>query len=214
MNAISPTTATAPPPVPAGYLKDSKGRLVPEHLVKPTELLEDQTVRKIMGHAIDLSQQVARCKAHTFDDILTFLALLDEKYGAKKGGVKGNMTFSSFDGTFQVKIAVSDTLVFGPELQTAKVLTDECIRDWSEGSTDHIKLLVQHAFRTDKEGQVSREAIFALRRIQIEDERWKRAMDAINDSIRVTGSKTYVRFYRRPDPNANWEQVTIDLAAA
>ncbi len=48
----------------------------------------------------------------------------------------------------------------------------------------------------------------------IDDQRWQRAMDAINDSIRVTGSKIYVRFYRRPDPTATWEQVTIDLAAA
>lgn len=207
-------SASTAAPIPAGYLRDSKGRHVPETMIKPVELLEDQTVRKIMAYADELSRQVARFKAHTFDDIGTFLALLDEQYGAKKGGVKGNMTFGSFDGTFQVKIAVADTLVFGPELQTAKVLTDECIRDWSEGSNDHIKVLVQHAFRTDKEGQVSREAIFALRRVQIDDERWKRAMDAINDSIRVTGSKTYVRFYRRPDPNANWEQVTIDLAAA
>ena len=201
-------------PLPAGYLRDSKGRLVPERLVKPVDLLEDQTVRKIMGYADELSRQVARFKAHTFDDIGSFVDLIAEQYGAKKGGAKGNMTFTSFDGTFQVKIAVADTMTFGPELQIAKCLIDECINGWSEGANDHIKVLVQHAFRVDREGQVSREAIFALRRVQIDDARWLRAMDAINDSIRVVGSKTYVRFYRRPDPNANWEQVTIDLAAA
>ncbi len=201
-------------PVPNGYLRDSKGRLVPERLVKPIELLEDQTVRKIMGYADELSQQIARFKAHTFDDIGAFLSLIKEKYQAERGGSKGNMTFTSFDGTFQVKIAVADTMTFGAELQIAKTLIDECIRDWSEDSNDHVKMLVQHAFRVDKEGQVSREAIFALRRVDINDERWRRAMDAINDSIRVVGSKTYVRFYRRPDPTAAWEQVTIDLAAA
>ena len=201
-------------PVPNGYLRDSKGRLVPERLVKPIELLEDQTVRKIMGYADELSQQIARFKAHTFDVIGAFLSLIKEKYQAERGGSKGNMTFTSFDGTFQVKIAVADTMTFGAELQIAKTLIDECIRDWSEDSNDHVKMLVQHAFRVDKEGQVSREAIFALRRVDINDERWRRAMDAINDSIRVVGSKTYVRFYRRPDPTAAWEQVTIDLAAA
>ena len=97
------TTPPSPAAVPAGYLMDSKGRLVPQHLIKPVELLEDQTVRKIMAYADELSRQVARFKSHTFDDIGTFLDLLDEKYGAKRGGIKGNMTFSSFDGTFQVK---------------------------------------------------------------------------------------------------------------
>ncbi|MBB4302325.1 hypothetical protein GGD81_001352 [Rhodobium orientis] len=32
--------------------------------------------------------------------------------------------------------------------------------------------------------------------------------------MRVTGSKTYIRFYRRDSPEASWEAVTIDLAAA
>jgi hypothetical protein len=39
-------------------------------------------------------------------------------------------------------------------------------------------------------------------------------MDAIRDSIRVIGSRTYVRFYQRPAPDAAWSAVTIDLAAA
>ena len=204
----------AAPATPPAYLKDCKGRLVPIGIVKPAELLEDQTVRTIMGYADELSQQIARFKAHTFSDVGAFLDLLGAQYGAKKGGAKGNMTLTSYDGLAQVKIAVAETMSFGPELQVAKGLIDECITDWSVGANDQVKLLVQHAFRVDKEGQVSREAIFALRRVQIEDDRWRRAMDAINDSIRVVGSKTYVRFYRRPDANANWEQVTIDLAAA
>ena len=124
------------------------------------------------------------------------------------------MTFTSYDGTMKVQIAVADTLVFGPELQIAKGLIDECIAEWAEGSRAEIRALVEHAFRTDKEGQVSREAVFSLRKIDIEDERWKSAIQAINDSIRVQGSKTYLRFYRRARPTDRWENVTIDLASA
>ncbi|CAK0739865.1 Sulfate transporter [Azospirillaceae bacterium] len=200
--------------IPPGYLMDSKGRLVPERIVKPTEALEDTIVKKIMSYADDLSKQIARFKAHTFDDIGNFLYLLDDTYGAKRGGAKGNMTFSSFDGLLQIKIAVAETMAFGPELQTAKALIDECIKDWSEESSEHIKVLVQHAFRVDKEGQVSREAIFALRRVQIDDDRWISAMEAINDSIHIVGSKTYVRFYRRHKQTDPFEQITINLAAA
>jgi hypothetical protein len=39
-------------------------------------------------------------------------------------------------------------------------------------------------------------------------------MEAIRASIRVTGSKEYVRFYRRRNLEAGWEAVTIDLAKA
>ncbi|WP_395672038.1 DUF3164 family protein [Inquilinus sp.] len=200
--------------IPDGYLRDAKGRLVPENLVRPSDKLQDQLVAKMLGHADELSAQIARFKAHCFDDVGSFVDLLAEQYGVTRGGGKGNMSFNSYDGTLKVVIAVADHLTFGPELQVAKGLVDECIAEWSQGSNDQIKMLVQHAFQVDKEGRVSREAIFALRRIEIEDERWKHAMAAIGDSVRIEGSKTYIRFYRRATPEDSWRPVTIDLAAA
>ncbi len=208
------TPAAPAPAIPDGYMKDAKGRLVPEHLVKPVDKLQDQLVRKMMGYAAELSAQIARFRGHCFDDVGAFLGLLGEKYGATRGGRKGNMTFTSFDGCMKVQVQVADRLTFGPELQVAKDLIDACIAEWSEGSRAEIRALVDHAFRADKEGQVSREAIFALRRVEIADERWQRAMEAVTDSIRMVGSKTYLRFYRRRSPEAPWEAVSIDLASA
>ena len=197
------------------FLKDAKGRLTPENLVKDTDKVEDQLVRTILKYADDLNQQIARFKAHTFDDVGAHLDLLAEKYGLRpKDGAKGNMTFTTYDGCMKVQVAVADTLVFGPELQIAKGLIDECITEWSDGSRDEIRVLVDDAFQVNKEGQVSREAIFRLRKIAIEDERWVNAIQAINDSIRIQGSKTYLRFYRRANPTDRWENVTIDLASA
>lgn len=211
---INTVTPTAAPAAPAGYMQDAKGRLVPEHLVKPVELLEDQLVGKMMGYADDLNAQIARFKAHCFDDVGSFMSLLSEKYGAKRGGAKGNVTFTSFDGLTKVQVAVADHLSFGPELKIAKSLIDECIAEWSADANANIRVLVDHAFRVDKEGQVSREGIFTLRRLEIDDLRWRQAMAAIADSITIQGSKTYIRFYSRPRPEDRWQQVTIDLASA
>lgn len=205
---------TEHPPVPEGYKKDAKGRLVPLDLVRPTDELEDQLVDKMMGYADDLSAQIARFRSHCMDDVGAFLELLREKYGAQRGGQKGNMTFTSYDGCRKVQISVAERLTFGPELQVAKNLIDECIAEWSAGANAQIRALVSHAFQVDKEGQVSREAVFALRRVSIDDPRWERAMEAIGDSVRVVGSKEYIRFYRRKAPTERWEAVTIDLAAA
>lgn len=197
------------------FMQDSKGRLTPVELVKETDKLEDQLVRKILGYADDLNQQIARFRGHTFDDIGAYVDLLGERYGYRpREGAKGNMTFTSYDGRQMVKVAIADTLVFGPELQIAKGLIDDCIAEWAEGSRSEIRALVEHAFRTDKEGEVSREAVFSLRKIEIDDGRWKNAIAAINDSIRIQGSKTYLRFYRRARATDRWENVTIDLASA
>ena len=51
-----------------------------------------------------------------------------------------------------------------------------------------------------------------LLRLDIEDERWQRAMDAIRASMRVIASKEYLRFYIRENFGASWQAVTIDLA--
>ncbi|TVR06381.1 MAG: DUF3164 family protein [Salinarimonadaceae bacterium] len=198
----------------ARYWRDAKGALVPEGLVRPQDLLQDQTVRKILSYAQELSAQIARFKGHTFDDVSSCVDLIAEQYGAKIGGAKGNMTLMSLDGTMKVQVQVADQISFGPELQAAKSLVDDCIERWAADAGDEIRALVNHAFDVDKEGKINRAALFQLRRLKIEDEEWKQAMAAIGDAIRVVGSTQYVRFYRRADANAPWQGVSIDIASA
>jgi hypothetical protein len=196
------------------YMRDGKGNLVPKSAVKPMDLLMDETVRKIMGFGIPLSSQVARFKAHSFDDIAALASLMAQEYNTRLGGKKGNMTLTSFDGCYAVEVQVADNITFGPELQIAKTLVDECLNEWASDARDEIKAIVTRAFNTDKEGQINRSEIFMLLRLEIADERWQNAMRAIRDAIRVIGSKTYVRLSQRPSPDAEWEPVTINLAKA
>lgn len=196
------------------YMADAKGALVPLEMVKPADKLEDETVRKIMDYARDLSAQIARFRGHTMTDLGEFDALLEQEYNTKKGGKKGNRTYQTFDGLMKVSVSVADFVDFGPQLQVAKTLIDECLNEWTADSRPEIRAIVTRAFNTDKEGQINRSEIFMLLRLQIEDERWLRAMEAIRDAMRVTGSKEYVRFYERKRITDSWSAVTIDLAKA
>jgi hypothetical protein len=196
------------------FMRDGAGRLVPLDLVKPQHRLEDQTVRKIVAFAADLSAQISRFRGHTFDDVASFQELLAEQYGARRGGKKGNVTLATYDGLFKVVVQVQDQMTFGAELQIAKALVDDCITAWAAGARDEIRALVEHAFQVDKEGRINRAALFALRRLKIDDDGWRAAMTALSDAIRVVGSKEYVRFYRRASQTAQWEAITIDLAVA
>lgn len=198
------------------YMRDSGGRLVPLANVGPIDKLMDEQVRKIIGFADALSAQISRFKGHTFDDIGSLQALIEQDYATKKGlgGRKGNMTLTSYDGTLKVQVQVQDRLEFGLELQAAKKLVDECLLHWTEDARDELRALVTRAFDVDKEGNINRSEIFRLLRVSIDDERWVRAMEAVHASIRVIGSKTYMRFYRRPSSDHPWSAITIDLAAA
>ena len=209
-----------PHPVPDGiveqngkrYREDAKGHLVPEAMVKPQDALQDETVRKIIGYARALSAQMARFKAHTFEDLGAFEAILAQEYDTAIGGSKGNKTLMSYDGMMKVQVQVADEITFGPELQHAKELIDECLNEWSADSRPEIRAIVTRAFNTDKEGQINRAEIFMLLRLDIDDPRWTRAMAAIRDAMRVVGKKTYVRCYHRDAPDGAWQPIVLDLA--
>lgn len=221
MNAhATPVAATDVPPPGrvevAGrtYMTDSKGALVPVELVKPADQLIDDQVRKIMGHADELSAQISRFKQHTLTDVADLLAVLFQDYGTRLGGEKGNVTLTSFDGTLQVRLQVQERLTFGPELQAAKANVDAYLTELTEESGPELRGIVHHAFRTDQAGLINRAELFRLLRYEIADDRWQAAMRAIKDSIRVEGTKEHVRFYRRPDAKSAWKAVTIDVADA
>lgn len=217
--AVAAEPAAALPPG-AFYVKgkpvmtNAKGDHVPLSKVTATDLLIDETVRKMMGFAIELNAQIARFRGHCFDDVGALQALLAQEYGTSVGGKKGNITLPTFDGTMKVTIQVADQLMFGPELQSAKRLIDECLAEWGAEAGDNLRAVVNQTFDVDKEGQINRSAIFSLMRLAIEEPRWQRAMEALRDSMRVIGSKTYIRFHRRDEPDGPWQAVTIDLASA
>lgn len=111
-------------------------------------------------------------------------------------------------------VQIADFIDFGPQLQVAKRLLDECLTEWSADSRPEIRAVITRAFNTDKEGQVNRSEIFMLLRLDIQDTRWTEAMRAIREAMRITGSKEYVRFYERASVKDGWKAVTIDLAKA
>lgn len=197
-----------------GYMMDAAGRLVPESKVKPIDLLRDQTVRDLVTKAVALNAALAAFKAQAFGDISAFVVTSAEQYGVKLRGDGGNVTLHSFDGRYKLVRQVQETIRFGEQLKAAKALIDECIADWSAGSSDNIMVLVNDAFQVDKEGDVNTNRVLGLRRLNITDPKWLRAMQAISDSINVVGSRSYVRLYERVGDSDQYRAITLDLAAA
>lgn len=198
--------------VPNGYMADAEGRLVPIGTIKPIDLLRDQTVRVIVGQAKELSLRLRAFKTQTFADIATFLVTSAEQYDVKVGGDKGNVTLFTYDGRYKVVRQVQENLKFDERLRAAKALIDECITEWAAGSRDEIKVLVNDAFRVDKEGDVSTNRVLGLRRLNITDAKWRRAMEAIGDSFQVVGSRSYIRVYERVGDTDQYKAIALDVA--
>ena len=199
---------------PKGYMEDAQGRLVPEGLVKDIDKLRDQTVRSLVQQAAALNEQLRKFKLAAFSDIAAFVQTSAEQYDVKLGGDKGNLTLISYDGRYKLVRQVQENLRFDERLQAAKALIDECITAWSAGSSDEIKVLVNDAFKVDREGDVNTNRVLGLRRLNIQDQKWQRAMQAIGDSISVVGSRSYVRVYERIDGTDQYRAIPLDVAAA
>ncbi|MHB8285263.1 MAG: DUF3164 family protein [Caulobacteraceae bacterium] len=196
------------------YMRDAKGSLTPLELVKASDRLEDEVVRDLIIRAEKVRAMIRSFRDGAFDEADLFQELMAGEYGVKLGGAKGNLTLQSYDGTQRVTLQVADLITFGPQLQVAKTIVDECLLDWGSDSRAEIRKIVQSAFDVDGQGKVNRGALLGLMRLDITDERWLRAMAAIKDSIKVTGSKRYMRYHKRADSQAPWDPIPLDAATA
>lgn len=201
--------------IPAGFMKDSAGRLVPIETVRPIDIERDKLVLEIVAKARDLNTALAAFKGAVFGDIEAFIELSAEQYGVTLKGAagKGNVSLASFDGRYKVQRAIAESITFDERLIAAKALIDECITDWSTGSRPEIHALINAAFQVDKAGKINTGRVLGLRRLEINDERWLAAMRAIGEAVQVVGSKSYVRIYERIGDSEQFRPIALDVAS-
>jgi len=198
--------------VPEGFRLDAQGRHVPESMIKPLDLMRDELVMAIVGKTQELNQALADFKAKVFGEVDALVAVAADEYGAKLGGAKGNVTLFSYDGRFKVVRAKADNIRFDERLQGAKALIDECLQEWVKGSRPEIITLINDAFKVDQAGNIRTGSVLALRRLEITDKRWTRAMQAISDAVTVVTTSSYVRVYERVGDTDRYEPISLDIA--
>ncbi len=208
---MAQTSVAASPPDEKQYLTNSRGTPIETKFISPASLMEDQIVKKLIERAQALNEALAAFRNEAFDEVDTYLELLAEKFGATPRKAS-NAQLTDFSEHFRVDVSTGKFLSLGPELQAAKTLVDECLERWSETADDNLRAIVNDAFDVGSENRVKVDRVLALRRVQIQDETWQRAMQAITEAVRVTRSKRYVRFHYRPNSDANWVQIALDLA--
>lgn len=195
------------------FRRNAKGHLVPLELIKDIDRVRDDLVLNLIAKAKCLQEQMRRAKEEINSEVEAFLELSALEYGVKFGGKKGNIQLTSFDGKYKVKLPVGERMTFDERLQIAKELVDQCVHEWTAGSRSEVQALVEHAFQTDKEGKISLSRIQDIRKLNIKDEKWQRAMMAIDDARQVVGSKRYLTFHEKQGEDGPYRQIPLDVAA-
>ncbi|MGU3349932.1 DUF3164 family protein [Pseudomonas monsensis] len=199
--------------IPAGFVRNAVGHLVPVDQVREQDKLRDQVAIGLSQEAKALSMALKNFKKKALGDVADLISIAGERYGVQMGGKKGNVTIASYDGKFKVVRSYADRLAFTEEMEVAKVLVYDCIKAWSKGADNHLMAIVDRVFSPNRNGQIKTSDVLDLLRLEIDDTGWKSAMQAVKDSILVSGSSVYIRVYERINGTDEYRAIPLDLAA-
>ena len=193
------------------FMEDATGSLRPVSSIKEIKLLRNELAVDYINEALQLSAMLSDFKQRMAADIQDLVEISYEKYGVKMGGKKGNVNCTAFNGKGRVQRIYSDVIEFTEELQAAKELIIECVNDWMDGSNDNAKAFVDRIFKTNRKGEVRTTEVMRLFELKVDDPRWPKALDALRDSISVTGKAVYYAISFRQE-DGNYKRLPLDLA--
>ena len=193
-------------------MENSVGHLVPVSQVSELDLLRNDLIGEVFTQVKVLRETMRDFKLMVLSEVAAFVQLSADEYHVDLGGKKGNISLVTFDGQHKIMFSVAETLSFDEKIHAAKAIIDECLQKWTESSDDKIKALVGLAFKTNSVGEIRTQSVLALFKLGFKDPRWLEAMAALRDSLTVSGSKSYMRFYERMGEQGKWQQLSLDIA--
>ena len=193
--------------VPEGYVKNAKGWMMPASSVREKDALEDRLVDAMYLQAAAVAEACRFLKLAALSEshALVWMAVADA--GGDGSSEAGKVTLQNLRATRRIVIDRRDTVSFGPEVQAAKEMVMACVRRWGQGANTNLVQLAMAAFQANANGDLSVGKVAALWRMECEDEDWQKAMQALKESLRPSGTATYLRFHERADPDGKWQLV-------
>ena len=170
---------------------DPDGIEVPVKYIAKDEQERNEAVTTAFEVISKLEKDLEVARDKVFGLVNGYLNSIAARYGEKW---QGNTEIRDFSHSCKIDIQNSKRLSFDEKLQVAKTKIDECVKLWSAKTDGKIKLIIDKAFSTDKQGNIDTKLVLGLRNIKIDDELWMEAMQLIADSVTVTGTKQYMRF--------------------
>lgn len=187
----------------------------PRDRFAPTVLLENDIAIDLVADAKALSELIAEQKRLMFAKAEAFEIAVMAAYNAnKKRKTPGRFTACSLDERFKVELSVSDFRRVNADIMAAQALMSEVLDDLTEGSNDDVRLLLTDAFVPDaRTGRINTDRLQKVRRLRLSHPRWPDVCEAIANSIKVSSSRSYLRFYERESDDHDWVPVVLQFSA-
>lgn len=187
---------------------NAAGAYVPLANIKEIDKLRDELVVELCATVLELSSAIAKFRTNALREAEAFRQVSAQDHNIRMGGKRGGFALTSYDGEFKIIIDNDALIGMNEKVSIAREAILSCVTRWSEGANANLAALVHHAFEANKQGHLSVARLQGLRSYEIDDPEWKAAMEALAEGMPETGSKTYMRFYRRDD-DGSYKQIPL-----
>jgi hypothetical protein len=199
-----------------GFWVDKRGDRVHPDLVRADKKLEDELVERLVTAALVEQETLAELREWAFGEIGDFIDLLLQNYHLNRTETSktGSVALQDFSGLNKVEIQIARRVAFDGKLKIAKLKIDEYLNEITQHAAPELKTLILKAFEVDRKGDVDAKKILALKSYDIPHQKWREAIEIINEATEIIGSRRYIRFYTRQSRDDEWEQIILELSGA
>lgn len=195
-----------------GNWLDDKGRPIPEEYIQPQDKKRDRMVESIIKRVSKLSAKLASEKTEIVAAIEKYLKELAKDNKVRENW-KGNIIIYNFSQNLCIERRINETISFDERLQMVKTTIDKWLNDRLKNIDDLIAKVISQAFSVDKQGRINTAMLLKLRKLDIQDHEWKKAMELLDDSIFVKSSKMALRFRTKNTdvPDGAWSEIGLNF---
>lgn len=195
-----------------GNWLDDKGRPIPEEYIQPQDKKRDRMVESIIKRVSKLSAKLASEKTEIVAAIEKYLKELAKDNKVRENW-KGNILIYNFSQNLCIERRINETISFDERLQMVKTTIDKWLNDRLKNIDELIAKVISQAFSVDKQGRINTAMLLKLRKLDIQDHEWKKAMELLDESIFVKSSKMALRFRTKNTdvPDGAWSEIGLNF---
>ncbi len=197
-----------------GMIRNARGgENMRQHVQVRCLLQNDITVKMVEG-ARALRDLIVEQKRQLAADGELYVRSMMALYNANPTGRRGGFTITSYDDLMKAEFSVSDYRAVDGAIVAAQALVAEVLNDLMGQIEPWMRDLLDSAFnRDERTGKINMDNLQKLKRVDIPHPKWPDACAAIEDSVRVTGSQSYLRFYERDRQDEKWRAISLQFSA-
>lgn len=196
------------------FWTDETGNMVQISRLTKTEKIMEKNSGRIYKRSLEINELLKKFKEEIeqlTDEV--YASYINEKKLNDKN-LKGNFTFYNFNRTVKIEININDRIEFDElGIQSARQLLEEFLQDNVQTKDDVIRQLILDAFST-RNGKLDPKKVLNLIRYRskIKNDKFLRAIELLEESIRKPSSKTYFRVFAKNE-QGKWESIELNFSA-